>query len=430
MGTVSEMPAWWKHVILLLLVEGGANTSGGDIPDHQDILRMQDRWKEYRNIVRGGFFFNDSIIVMADYSDGERNSDLVNLQESEQVYESREELSQNDEKLELANDHKEDGKGSRDILKAGFESTLGGMMDALKEIQSKGDFMMDAIKEQKDVLISLRSEVDMAEERLDDALRRTTEMEVKKKMAEKERLMAERDTRMIDNKKEKIETEIKMLEVAKVTTKKDLGSLRMEVGRLRQEMEENGDQMLRLKSGLAPLVTDVSARRSELSKMEKNLEEKAGELEQVQQKIDASSKLLNSIKSSISSPTTPLSDKTGSIQTSSASITSSSLFPVLMVSVLLNLITGGFLLSTYSSSKRRDDTLPAQFIPPAYQDYPEPESEEEKQFGDKMDRLGETYYGNIGDMHEDSNGYFVSEQRFANSNRQDIYYELPRSLYT
>ena len=114
-----EMPAWWKHVILLLLVEGGANTSGGDIPDHQDILRMQDRWKEYRNIVRGGFFFNDSIIVMTDYSDDERNSDLVNLEESEseQVYESREELSQNDEILELANDHKEDGKGSRDILK-------------------------------------------------------------------------------------------------------------------------------------------------------------------------------------------------------------------------------------------------------------------------------------------------------------------------
>ena len=131
------------------------------------------------------------------------------------------------------------------MLQAGFESTLGGMIDALKEIQSKGDFMMDAITEQKEVLINLRSEVDMAEERLDDALRITTEMEVKKKMAEKERLMAERDTRMIDNKKEKIETEIKMLEVAKVTTKKDLGSLRMEVGRLRQEMEENGDQMLR-----------------------------------------------------------------------------------------------------------------------------------------------------------------------------------------
>ena len=48
----------------------------------------------------------------------------------------------------------------------------------------------------------------------------------------------------------------------------------------------------RLKSGLGPLFTDVSAKRSELRKMERNLEEKTVELEQVQQKIDASSKLL------------------------------------------------------------------------------------------------------------------------------------------
>ena len=116
--SVCEMPAWWKHVILLLLLEGGANTSGGDIPDHQDILRMQDRWKEYRNIVRGGFFFNDSIIVMADYSDAEIDQDLVNLNESEigQV----DELSQSNELKELADEHKEDGKGSRDILKVRF----------------------------------------------------------------------------------------------------------------------------------------------------------------------------------------------------------------------------------------------------------------------------------------------------------------------
>merc|ERR1712128_239391 len=113
---------------------------------------------------------------------------------------------------------------------------------------------------------------------------------------------------MVDYKKEKIETEIKMLEVAKMTTRNDLESLRLEVGRLRQEMVENEDQMFRLKSGLAPLVNDASATRSELSKMEKKLEEKTGELGQLQQQIDASSKLLNSIKSSISSPTMVLSD--------------------------------------------------------------------------------------------------------------------------
>ena len=48
----------------------------------------------------------------------------------------------------------------------------------------------------------------------------------------------------------------------------------------------------RLKAGLGPIVTDVSAKRSELSKTEKNLEDKTEELERIQQKIDASSKLL------------------------------------------------------------------------------------------------------------------------------------------
>ena len=206
---------------------------------------------------------------------------------------------------------------------------------------------------------------------------------------------------------------------------------------------------LRLKSGLAPLVNDASATRSELSKMEKKLEEKTGELGQLQQQIDASSKLLklvivkcagvlctaffifynlfvSSIKSSISTPTILLSDKTGSIQTSFSLITSSSIFPALVVSVLLNLITGGFLLTTYSSSKRREDTQPAQFISPAYKDYlvAEPQPEEEKHFGDKMYRLEDTR-----DIHEDSDRYTVPEQRFDNVNMQDIYYELPRTLY-
>ena len=119
------------------------------------------------------------------------------------------------------------------------------MMDALKEIQSKGDLMMEAIKDQKEVLINLRSEVDLAEMRLDDAVSVTKVMEIRRKKAENEGLMAEKDTRMIDSKKNKLETEIHFLEEAKATTKVDLGSLRREVRRLRQETEDNENKMLR-----------------------------------------------------------------------------------------------------------------------------------------------------------------------------------------
>ena len=77
------------------------------------------------------------------------------------------------------------------------------MIDALKEIQSKGDLMMEAIKDQKEVLINLRSEVDLAEMRMDDAVSVTEEMEVRRKKAEMENLMAENHTRMMDSKNKK-----------------------------------------------------------------------------------------------------------------------------------------------------------------------------------------------------------------------------------
>ena len=55
---------------------------------------------------------------------------------------------------------------------------------------------------------------------------------------------------------------------------------------------ERSGRFSRLKSGLGPLVTNVSTRRIELGKIERNIEDKTAELAQVQQKIDASSKLL------------------------------------------------------------------------------------------------------------------------------------------
>ena len=47
-------------------------TSAGDIPDLEDVHRVEENWKAYRNIIRGGFFFNDSVIALADYSDDEK----------------------------------------------------------------------------------------------------------------------------------------------------------------------------------------------------------------------------------------------------------------------------------------------------------------------------------------------------------------------
>ena len=108
---------------MLLLVEGGAYTSGGDIPDHQDILRMQDRWKEYRNIVRGGFFFNDSVIALADYSDNDNDIDeqvMIDESEIRDVSEYLEaETVNSEEDSEIYSEYLDDEKNSRDIVKVG-----------------------------------------------------------------------------------------------------------------------------------------------------------------------------------------------------------------------------------------------------------------------------------------------------------------------
>ena len=48
--SVGKMLAWWMLLIILLILEGGASTIGGDVPEHQDIPRIEDRWKEYRGI--------------------------------------------------------------------------------------------------------------------------------------------------------------------------------------------------------------------------------------------------------------------------------------------------------------------------------------------------------------------------------------------
>ena len=105
------------------MVEGGANTSVGDIPDHQDIVQIEDRWKEYRNIVRGGFFFNDSVIVMADYNDDDRDSEYEKpkkVREAELL--EKTELTIPTKEGKVPNKYIRDGKDSRDILKAGLKS--------------------------------------------------------------------------------------------------------------------------------------------------------------------------------------------------------------------------------------------------------------------------------------------------------------------
>ena len=109
-------------------------TSDSDYNDESEryIDTVQSQWKQYRNLVKDGFLYNDSFVVINDYDEflsDAGDSDIIN------------------------------DASIGDIPKLGFESTLMGMVTALQEIQSKGDQMMNAISDQKRVLVKLRSEV-------------------------------------------------------------------------------------------------------------------------------------------------------------------------------------------------------------------------------------------------------------------------------
>ena len=102
-----------------------------------------------------------------------------------------------------------------------------GMVNALQEIQSKGDQMMNAINDQKKVLVKLRTEVNKAEDRLETAMKVTNEIEMKRSEAENEIKTAERDTRMLSRRKEDLESEVRKLDEEKDAMKITLEALQV-----------------------------------------------------------------------------------------------------------------------------------------------------------------------------------------------------------
>jgi len=364
----------------------------GDVTDKY-IDNVQQQWKQYRNLVKDGFIYNDSFLVINDY---------------EEI------LSDN-------NDLAADPASLGDIPNLGFESTLMGMVNALQEIQSKGDQMMNAINDQKKVLVKLRSEVNKAENRLERAMKVTNEIEMKRSEAENEIKTAERDTRMLSRRKEDLESEIRNLDQEKDEMKTTLEALQEELS----DVEEQMEAVSKLRSNLDPLEKNYKTRQRELENLEKSLQSKSAQLVDVKQQIQQSTKVLNDIKNNLAlSPSVSLEDKT------SQSV-SPYLVPALAVSLVLNLVTGGAIISNYMDdpTQRNDEQEePFQFISSAVFDSISNLGRSEPLIdNDKMDR-NESQLKYIGsDESMDSSDH--QEQRFSNMYTQDAYYDLPRYLY-
>ena len=131
------------------------------------------------------------------------------------------------------------------MLQTGVDSTLSVMMDALREIQTRGDQMLNVINDQREVLINLTTEVDTAEGRLVKAIKTTDEMVMKRKDGEEKILFAEKNTKRIYMEKRQLKNEIVKLEKDKFEITQNLGSMEWDANKLREEMINNEEEVSR-----------------------------------------------------------------------------------------------------------------------------------------------------------------------------------------
>ena len=205
-----------------------------------DIKEVQEKWRQYRNAVKDGFFFNETMIVVSDYESDEKGPE-TKLENSISTKEKSDGVVESEVAAAEVNANIE----TNGLEKGGFETTLTGMMDALADIQTKGDLMMGAIRGQRELLYDVRGEVREAEERLVQLERRREEEEERRKKAEEQRLLAEARTRMIQLERVELERELEEVEREREVGERRLQEVKEEVEAVLGEVEENGDEMFR-----------------------------------------------------------------------------------------------------------------------------------------------------------------------------------------
>ena len=209
-----------------------------------DIAEVQERWRQYRNLVTDGFFLNDSMIVLADYSTEEDEQEGEKNIKKEEIGIDHGKNDKSDNEKDEANFSEEDLEESS-LEPGSFKETMVEMMEALADIQTKGDLMMDAIRGQRELLYSVREEVKETEERLEMVERQRREEERMVEEAERQRLLAEARTRMVHMEKEEAEKELEEMEREREEGARRLEMVKEEVKAVLGEVEESGQEKSR-----------------------------------------------------------------------------------------------------------------------------------------------------------------------------------------
>merc|ERR1719300_1116938 len=183
--------------------------------------------------------------------------------------------------------------------------------------------------------------------------------------------MIEESIRKLKLEQNKVAKTVASLNNERMATEKKLDFLRKEVKELKGVAAAKDQQKARIQSDLEPLLSEVEGKKGELegymkevTNMSEKLKEynamvksKQDELSELTNQIETSSKLLEDIKLNINNSRTGFDTViVGSSQ--DTQVETPTLLPALLLSVLLNIVTGGhILLSNVKASKKRDSTI-------------------------------------------------------------------------
>ena len=118
-------------------------------------------------------------------------------------------------------------------------------MEAIDEVQKRGDSMMSGIKKQRELLAALKSEIKETKDRLEEIDRKIGALNARQADVKEEADDAERDTERIIKLKMRIKETVKKMENYKAESEHSLRKMEMDIERLVVEMEERRPQLSR-----------------------------------------------------------------------------------------------------------------------------------------------------------------------------------------
>ena len=123
--------------------------------------------------------------------------------------------------------------------------SIGGMIEAVDEVQKRGDSMMNGIKKQKEILAILKAEIREKKETLADINKQIEVLDERRADARESVDNAEQDVNRINKLRVRIKDVVKQMEKSKDESENILRLMETQIEDLVVEMEEKKPQLAR-----------------------------------------------------------------------------------------------------------------------------------------------------------------------------------------